>query len=322
MSTIVNGKYIPNDMSKNAKGGTEMMSERLLRLVNPELLKDVQIHISRPCMNEKDDNCVQILWCHDLVHDPENRILANNGWEKFDVLVFVSYWQRDQYILAFQIPHDKCFVIHNAIEPQKYPDDKPTDHFRFVYHTTPHRGLELLVPIFDQISKHVPNVHLDVFSSFEIYGWKQRDDQYTDVFDAIIRHPKMTYHGTQSNDTVLQALAKSHFFVYPSIWQETSCIAAIEAMKYGNIVVHPDLAALVETGTFGPSVMYRWTSNNNVHAQTAYHTTINLLEIERHRPGFLNSYVAERRSQNSQTDISVFASKWNNLLEQVHGTHK
>ena len=41
----------------------------------------------------------------------------------------------------------------------------------------------------------------------------------------------MTYHGFKPNDVVRKALSEAHIFAYPSIWVETSCISAIEAMS-------------------------------------------------------------------------------------------
>ena len=75
----------------------------------------------------------------------------------------------------------------------------------------------------------------------------------------------MTYHGFKPNSVVREALSKAHIFAYPSIWQETSCIAAIEALSAGVQVVCPNLGALPET-TGGFATMYHFNPDVQFHA--------------------------------------------------------
>ena len=160
-------------------------------------------------------------------------------------------------------------MLKNAIEPiaQYY---KPKDKINLIYHTTPHRGLELLYPIYEQISKDFGDkVHLDVFSSFKAYGWEQRDEPYQQLFDQLEQHPNVTYHGYQPNEVVREALHKAHIFAYPSIWQETSCIAAIEALSAGCNVVTSSLAALPETCA-NWAYMYDFDEDPQRHANMHY----------------------------------------------------
>jgi glycosyltransferase involved in cell wall biosynthesis len=49
------------------------------------------------------------------------------------------------------------------------------------------------------------------------------------------------------NKKVIELLKKMHIFTHPSIWPETSCVAAIEAMAAGCEVVSTNLGALYET---------------------------------------------------------------------------
>ena len=247
MSVIYKGEVIDTELSKKSNGGTEMMRQRLINVANPDYLSKVAIHLSRT--REMYDDVPNILWCHDLAEDPENRVLTDGGWQKFDRLVFVSAWQRDQYIMRYGIPYSRCSVIHNAIEKEYAPTEKKQDKIRFIYHTTPHRGLELLVPIFEAIAKDFPNVELDVYSSFSIYGWESRDEPYKELFDKIKEHPQMNYHGAVSNEEVLKALENAHIFLYPNVWKETSCIALIEAIKSQVICIHPNYGALPETSS-------------------------------------------------------------------------
>lgn len=257
---------------EKAKGGTEMMYEGLIKRVPQVLLDDVQIICSR--VREFEPNKKHILWLHDHWEDPENEHLKNPySRKKFSKLVFVSNWQFETYHQAYGIQYDESIVLKNCIMP--FPEDvefekgiftKAEDaELRLIYHTTPHRGLEILIPVFLHLLQKYPKLHLDVFSSFDIYGWPQRNEPYEPLFKICKEHPNITYHGTKPNEIVRQYLAKAHIFAYPSIWPETSCISVMEAMAAGVAVVCSDLAVLPET-TAGNAVMYRYQENKNAHA--------------------------------------------------------
>jgi glycosyltransferase involved in cell wall biosynthesis len=264
------------------------------------------------------DDVKNIFYAHDLATDPENKVLLNEGWKLFDKFVFVSYWQRDQYMLVYGIPYSKCTVIENAIETEFEYTPRPTNgDIRFVYHTTPHRGLELLYPIFDNLSKEFDNIHLDVFSSFEIYGWKERDKPYQGLFDKLKSHPKITYHGSCSNEEVIATLKQSHIFLYPCIWQETSCIAMIEAIRCGCLVIHPNLAALPETAS-EVTVMYDFHEDHNVHATTAYQYARHILSIENKNRGFVDTFSNDPGRELSKNSLTTYKTKWIALLEQLN----
>ena len=48
MSCLYKGQVVESELSANARGGTEMMRDRLLNNADPELLKQVAVHLSRP----------------------------------------------------------------------------------------------------------------------------------------------------------------------------------------------------------------------------------------------------------------------------------
>ena len=255
-----------NELDKNSMGGTELMKYGLYDRLPKQLLEQFQIIPSR--VRELSKTKKKIYWVHDLAQDPEMAHLKDGGWEKFDAIVCVSHWQRQQIQNFLGVPASKLTVLQNAIDPievDSKPD--PKDGINIIYHTTPHRGLELLVPVMDWVEQMLPDVnwHLDVYSSFEIYGWKERDKEYEGLFEKIKKHPKMTYHGFKPNEEVKEALKKAHIFALPSIWPETSCIALIEAMSAGCICVHSSLAALPETSS-NWTLQYDFTEDMNEHA--------------------------------------------------------
>ncbi len=269
---IIDKKNEPDQYSgiyENSNGGTEMMYRQLMSRLSDENKNKFQIICSR--FRKLQPDKIPIFWLHDLVDDPESMHLQDPTYRKqFSKLVFVSDWQFQSFNQGLGVPYSESVVLKNAIQTIDMSNvEKDKDKINLIYHTTPHRGLEILVPVFIHMAENNPKLHLDVFSSFEAYGWGHRDEPYTNLFETCKNHPQITYHGYQPNDVVKERLKQTHIFAYPCIWKETSCIAAIEAMSANNIVVCPNLGALPETvGNTG--YVYHWDENMNLHANRFY----------------------------------------------------
>ena len=311
-----------NEVNANAKSGSELMMMGLERELGKEFLEDFQIILSRP--RELDETKIRIFWAHDLPNDPESvKALEKNGWKRFHKFVFVSNWQQQRYIERFGIPWSRCVVMKNAIKKievdveKKWDETTEETQINFVYHTTPHRGLGLLVPVFEQLSKNYENIHLDVYSSFKLYGWEEADAQFQPLYDAISSNPNMSYHGSVDNDIVREALAKAHVFAYPSVHTETSCIAMIEAMSAGCMCIHPNLGALFETAC-NWTFMYQFNEEQNRHAHTHYQMLENAIQIIRSGDVGLHQKLS---GQKSFADISyswdVRKVEWQAFLDSL-----
>jgi UDP-glucose:(glucosyl)LPS alpha-1,2-glucosyltransferase len=256
-----------NELNFKAAGGTELMQKWLYDRLPEDLKDQFQIIASRVRTLEEKP---RLLWLHDLPEDPEAEFLRDEkNRDLFKKLVFVSNWQLYGYNRVIGVPYSDSVVLKNAIEP--IPDHKkPEGGVKIIYHTTPHRGLNILYAAFEELSRMHDDIELDVYSSFKIYGWEERDEPFKELFEKLKAHPKINYHGSVDNDTVRKALQESHIFAYPSIWQETSCIAAIEAMNAKNLVVCPNLGALPETcANF--AFMYNYDEDISRHANTFAH---------------------------------------------------
>jgi glycosyltransferase involved in cell wall biosynthesis len=283
-----------NELSKNARGGTELMQERLHSSLPADLLEKFQIIPSR--VRDLDPDKKKILWLHDLPVDPESEHIKDpNLRKRFDKIVCVSDWQMQFYNLASGLPYSESVVIKNAIYPIDIETKQYDDTINLIYHTTPHRGLEILVPVFHELAQKYKDIHLDVYSSFSIYGWEQRDEPYRQLFERCKQHPQITYHGAVPNEQVREALKKSHIYAYPSIWPETSCLSVIEAMSAMNLVVCPNYAALPETcANF--AMMYPWTENKNAHAVQFAHTLEHAINTIRNNQGKEDPYLGFQKS--------------------------
>ena len=306
-----------NELDKHAMGGTELMGAGLEKHVPSDVLEKFQIIRSR--VRELDPDRKQVLWLHDLPGDPESEHLRNPASRaRFKKIVMVSDWQMQQYHNYLGIPYSECVVMKNAIDP--IPGEqilKSGEKIRLVYHPTPHRGLQILVPVFEKLCEMHDDIELDVFSSFKLYGWEERDQQYASLIERCKEHPKINYHGSQPNDVVRDALANAHIFAYPSIWQETSCICAMEAMSAGALIVAPNYAALPET-TAGYAMMYQWHEDLNAHANVFINQLNGAINAWKSgAPGLVEHLNAQKRHADNMYGWQRRAAEWTQFLRNL-----
>lgn len=259
-----------NEQNMNSNGGSERMMEGMLSRLDPKYLDKFQFIPSR--VRQLHDDRIRVYWLHDLPLDSETKHLQDsNSRNRFHKIVYCGQWQMNAYHMLLGMPQTNQFcVIDTATTP--FPainKSDPKEELRLIYTSTPQRGLELLIPVFEELCKKYDNIVLDVFSSYKIYGWADGDEKFKDLFDRCKKHPKINYHGFASNDVVREYVAKAHIFAYPSIWMECNSQSLVEAMSAGCVCVHPNFAGLVDTSG-GITLQYQWDQDKNVHANMFY----------------------------------------------------
>lgn len=295
-----------NELNKKSMGGTELMAHRIERDCNKSLLDQFQIIHSR--VRELDPKRKKIYVLHDLPQDPEVQHLKDGGWQKFDKLVFVSHWQQEMYNLFLGVPYSAGVVLRNAIEPiEQHQKPDPKEKIKLVYFSTPHRGLDILYAVFRQLAEEYDNVELNVYSSFLLYGWPERDEPFKELFNRLREHKKINYYKSVSNEEIREVLKQSHIFAYPSTWKETSCLCLMEAMSAGCLSVHSSLAALPET-SMGLTSMYGYVENAQDHANQFYLELKNAIEIHRNP----NAYQILQNTTGNMQALANYRFNWQN----------
>lgn len=238
----------------NPRGGTELQVELLHKYADKDLLDKVQITTSVPEKIPLHPTKPNILWQQNS-YDQENLVpwfKDKENHKKYDWYVFNSHWCYEKFRMMFGIPTDRCLVIKNAIdkiEPRKLEYTKG-DPIKLIYTSTPWRGLNVLLAAM-QLVKNT-SVHLDVYSSTQVYGDQFKaanDDKFQGLYNQAAALKNVSYIGYKPNEFIKDNLKNYHMFIYPNIWEETSCIAAIEAMAAGLYCITTDYGALFETGS-------------------------------------------------------------------------
>lgn len=230
-------------------GGTEILYLNLMKYLGNFSLDNINIILSTCDYRSIDKNKKNILWQH-LNTDEDGVFLLKD--ERFikeiDLFVFVSHWQYHKFRKEYGIPAYKSVVIKNAIEPIPYHLKPRTEKLKLIYTSTPWRGLDVLVESFNLLNRS--DIELDIYTSTKIYGEnfeKQTVGMFDHLYDRARSIKNINLYDYHPNNLIRDALQTSHIMPYPSTFEETSCLSAIEAAAAGCYILTTDLGALPET---------------------------------------------------------------------------
>ena len=316
MAAIISGKLVKLGASQNAIGGTELLAERLVKGLKKELFKNKNIIFNRPDLYEQYfSSDINIFNFQDL---PNDRMYKNffesELVNKFSHFVFNSDYQKEEFCNKFDFNGRNISVIKNSINPIKMNQKKYDGKVNLIYHTTPHRGLELLAHCFPKILAENDKVHLKVFSSLKIYGWDEKDKVFEPLYKKLKDMKNVEYNSNVSNEEIRKELVNSHIFAYPNIWPESCCLAAIEAMSAKNLLVLPNLAALKETGSKS-KFLYEFTDNASDHINTFQKQLTHAIQYVQKQSEDYKLHLDELKIYSDKNyNLSDYLKKWERVL--------
>jgi glycosyltransferase involved in cell wall biosynthesis len=256
------------------QGGTELQYKLLEKHVDSKLLDKFQITTSVPEKIPLSKDKINILWQQNSFDQPNLAPWFKNtdNHKKYDWYVFNSHWCYEKFRYFFKVPTERCTVIKNAIE--NFPKRKPYkkgDPIKLIFHPTPWRGLNVILGAM-QLIKH-DNITLDVYSSTKIYGDEfkdQNDKLYKQLYAQAAELKNVNYKGWHENKYICEHITDYQIFPYSNTWEETSCIAAIEALAAGCHMITTNNGALFETCSEWPVYVQYDTNYKNMSECFAY----------------------------------------------------
>lgn len=216
----------------------------------------------RALANDSLPGKLNYLWCQDdvnqsIVKDLANPDLARQLYARCTAVVMLSTYQWQRWQTVLHLPADKVFRCHNAVALDRYRVDvsqlakRPP---RAYYASVPWRGLQQLVDLWPVVKGAVPEAELVVASSLKVYGIQEEDPKMTALYEQARSLPGLVYRGSIAQRDLRDVASTSRALAYPCVFPETSCIAAMEAMAAGAVVVSTTLGALPETAWRNPLI--------------------------------------------------------------------
>lgn len=233
-------------------GGTEILKSGLYKHTNIAQHEDINLVLSNPYLKNVKYTKKNLLWQH-LAHSDESLrpgYTDSSFMNAINSFVYVSNWQHEKYRWIFRIPLENAYVIKNAIEPIEFKPKSKDGKIKLIYTSAPFRGLDMLLPAFEMLNRD--DVELDIYSSAKMYGTgyeAHTNGVYEEHFEIARNMKNVNYMGYATNDVIKKALQEAHILAYPSTFEETCCLAMVEAGAAGCRMVTTNLGALYETGS-------------------------------------------------------------------------
>jgi len=161
-------------------------------------------------------------------------LLKDNRISKF---IAVSEYQKNKLEKMWPDMKGRIKVLNNAIDPSDWEDiDVPKFDNKFIYTSAPDRGLEHLLGIWPRIREVIPDASLWVATPPYALEWY---DSYVNEMDGVY------FLGALSPSELYKQIKSAEYWVYPSQYDETYCITALE-MMFGRVkIVSTDTGNLI-----------------------------------------------------------------------------
>ena len=158
---------------------------------------------------------------------------------KFESVICVSKYHKGEFDKHF--PNVPSIMLYNAVKHIEKSDKlKIEDSYIYISHAE--RGLREILIHWRQILYHRPQSSLYIVTPK--YGEKFYEKHFSYVRST---YKNVYYHGSMSKDALMTFASNKKYWLYPSNYDETFCVSAVEMQMLGLIPITRLRAGLKET---------------------------------------------------------------------------
>ena len=223
----------------------------------PDIFVAWRYHISMFAGDAKQSQ--RYLWLQDI----SSRFIqqyTNTFLSSLDGLFVLSHFHALNGLPKAAVPITT--ITPNGLEASYFVNG-PNHNHKFMYASAPNRGLRQVLLAWPSIRKHIPHAVLTVYygfsTSFVKYGRSTMPnfDTWYNEMQTMLQQPGVVYVGMVDHTTLAQAYAEHGFYLYPTSFPETGCVALMKALALGAIPItsrhpHSTLPELTTEWDLGP----------------------------------------------------------------------
>ncbi len=197
------------------------------------------------------------IWGHDIFLFSQLNTVDNiiNKWsKKINGCICQTEWHKNQLLSVHgSLNNIKLYTINNGIDinliDNALSNIKKKVPNRFIYSSCSERGLEKLLQIWPQIINALPDAELFI-ASYNKFPSSELDYSLKVIIDKY--SSSITHVGKLTKKELYSLMSSSEYWLYPTCFDETSCITAMELLANEVICIYYPRAGLVDTiGEYG-----------------------------------------------------------------------
>jgi glycosyltransferase involved in cell wall biosynthesis len=190
---------------------------------------------------------------------PNHRELLNHP--KLSKIVCLTYWHKRKWLEQFPETQDKVNVISNGIDTKNFVPMYTSPKIingrlfassesslpqkvqnQFIYSSHAERGLAKVLEDWPLVKQTLPNATLKICTPE--YGLEYFKENFLSLISNL---DDVEFVGTLPQQELYQLMSKSHYWYYPSTYEETFCITALEMLGHKVIPMTWEWGGLKET---------------------------------------------------------------------------
>lgn len=208
-----------------------------------------------------------IFWVHNTDYFPwwKGEVIPNHKellqHPKLTYIVCLTYWHKTKWLEQFPETKDKVRIVPNGVDYKSlvpmYPSPKIIDGKfyasstsslpkktpnQFIYTSHAERGLAKVLEDWPNIKLQLPDATLKI--STPEYGLEYFKENFSSLISNL---DGVEFLGTLPQQELYQLMSKSQYWYYPSNYEETFCITALEMLGHKVIPITWEWGGLKET---------------------------------------------------------------------------
>jgi GR25 family glycosyltransferase involved in LPS biosynthesis len=193
------------------------------------------------------------IWGHDIVLFPYGTSLSveqilEKYTNKINGCICQTEWHKNLFLSLYPQLNNKIFTINNGIDLNLFQNKNNKIANRFIYTSCTERGLERLLELWPSITNELPDAELYI-SSYNSFPHNEFENNLNNI---IKQFSNIKHVGRLNKPELYKLMSSAEYWLYPTNFNETSCITAMEMLMNEVICIYYPLAGLVNTlGDYG-----------------------------------------------------------------------